>query len=599
VGGGIGLVLSIAKDALAAQQYGIFVSGHNIANVNTEGYSKQNVVQEARRPAPFGGVLLGRGVDTTQVTRSCDQIIENRVFAETSTLHSFQSMENYMIALESMFNENSDASLSNLIGDFWNRWHDVANNPSGAAERIALYEHGKLLASGLNDLDADLFQMDTDLTNAIEAGLERVNEITAEIGKLNTEIVEMETNGSANDLKDQRNLLCSELAEHIDMKIFEQSNGSFTITSAKGIVLVSGNEGYDLELNASGAVEWIGSGGNEVDITDEITKGKLGGFLEMRDEVVAEYKQNLTELTSEFVWALNQQHTQGVGLKLLQAGESVTGTYATSTTLEDLDYGDADDGYVDYSGTFNLWIGDSNGENLDSVTIDLDSGHGVIAEDSTLEELRDSINAQITADADFAGGEVTASVSGNALVLTADADSTFGFSNDSSNILAALGINTFFTGSTAGGIDVNNTIASDKDYIAAAQMDSTTSDFSTGDNTNAQAIADLQYESRAIAEHSYNRDPDIGNDEGEFNGTIEEYYHSLVGALGIRASSVERSASFAQNMLHELRTVREGISSVSLDEEMTQLMQFQHAYAAAAKLLSTSDEMLQTLLASK
>jgi flagellar hook-associated protein 1 FlgK len=173
------------------------------------------------------------------------------------------------------------------------------------------------------------------------------------------------------------------------------------------------------------------------------------------------------------------------------------------------------------------------------------------------------------------------------------------FANDDSSVLAAIGINTFFTGSTAGSIDVNSTLASSKDYIAAAQIDSSTGEFATGDNTNALAIADLQYASRDITEHSYNRDPDIGNTPGMVSGTIEEYYHSLVGALGIKASSVERSVSFSQTMLHELKTMKESISSVSLDEEMTQLMQYQHAYAAAAKLLSTSDEMLQTLLAAK
>jgi len=593
---GIGLVLSIAKDALAAQQYGIYVTGHNIANINTEGYSKQRAVQEAKLPAPFGGVIFGRGVDTTQVIRNSDQIVENRVMQEKSDLYSFKSMENYMITLEAMFNENSESSLSNLIGDFWNRWHDIANNPSGTAERIVLYEYSKLLANELNELDIDLEEVRTDLTRVILAGVERVNEITTEIADLNKKISGMEINGSPNDLMDLRNVLCSELAQYIDIKIFEQSNRNFTIASAKGIVLVGGNDSYDLQLNGT-AVEWVGSGGN-VDITNEISKGNLGGFLEMRDEVVSQHKQNLTELTSEFIWAVNEQHSEGVGLKLFQPSESATGTYTTLTTLEDLDYGAAADGYVDYTGTFSLWVGDANGENLNAVTIDLDSVLGDITAASSLADLRDSINAQI--DATVYADDVTASVSasGDAIVLTAGADDTFGFSDDSSNILAALGINTFFTGSTAGGIDINSTIASDKNYIAAAQIDSATGSFATGDNTNALAIADLQYDSRSISEWSYNRDPAIGNTEGTVTATIEEYYHSLVGTLGIEASRIERSVSFSQTMVHELEIVRDSISSVSLDEEMTQLMQYQHAYAAAAKLLSTSDEMLQTLLTS-
>ncbi len=587
---GIGIVLNIAKDALAAQQYGIYVSGHNIANANTAGYSKQSPVLEARRPVPYAGVLVGRGVDTTKILRTSDQLVENRLIEQKSSLSSFEEMDSYMLVLEGLFNESSGNSLSNMIGEFWNMWHDIADNPSGAPERIALCEHSVMLSEQFNALDSDLFQLDSDLTSAIEAGIERINEITAEIASLNNDIAQLEISSPANDLRDKRNVLASELAEYIDMKIFEQSNGSFTITSAKGVVLVNGNESYDLNLNGS-AVEWQSSGGSAVDITDDISNGKLGGFLDMRDEIVAKYKQDLTELASEFVWAVNEQHSEGVGLKLFQASSSVTGSYTTLTDLDDLAYGSATDSYVDYTGTFSLWIGDADGENLQQVTIDLDDVGDPIDENSTLAELATSINNQITA-AGLTG--VTASVSNGALVLTADATHTFGFSDDTSNILAALGVNTFFTGSTAGGMAVNNVIRTDKDFIAAAQIDSTTSDFATGDNTNALAITDLQYSSRDISEWTYDRIN--GNTEGTSTVTIEEYYHSLVGSLGIKASSISRSKAFNETMVHELSTMRESISSVSLDDEMTQLMLYQQAYAAAAKLIGVSDEMLNTLL---
>ncbi|MGD8757493.1 MAG: flagellar hook-associated protein FlgK, partial [Deltaproteobacteria bacterium] len=217
---GIGMVLSIAKDALAAQQYGINVTGHNIANVNTPGYSRQSPVLEAKQPELYGGVLLGRGVDTTQVLRVSDQVLESRLMQEKSDMFSFKEMESYMQVFEGLFNENSESSLSGLIGDFWNLWHDLANNPSGTPERIALYEHSVLLCQQFNALDGELSQLNTDLTNALGGGIEKINEITAEIARLNNEIAGQEVDGIANDLRDQRNTLASELAEHIDMKIF-------------------------------------------------------------------------------------------------------------------------------------------------------------------------------------------------------------------------------------------------------------------------------------------------------------------------------------------------------------------------------------------
>ncbi|OEU46862.1 MAG: flagellar hook-associated protein FlgK [Desulfobacterales bacterium S7086C20] len=580
--GGIGLLLSIAKDALAAQQYGIYVTGHNIANVNTPGYSKQSAVLEARDPAPFGGVVLGRGVNTTEITRNCDQIIENRVMQGKSDLYSFKGMENYMVALEGLFNENTDKSLSNILGDFWNRWHDIANNPSAVPERIALYEHSKLLSEQLNSFDVDLEQLRTDLTNALDAGVGRVNEITSEIASLNTEIIVMGVDASANDLKDQRNVLCSELAEYIDMKVFQQEHDSFTIVSAKGVVFVDGDTSYDLELDGT-SVKWQGSGGNEVDITDHISKGKLGGFLEMRDEVVAKYKQDLTELASEFIWAVNEQHSKGAGLTTFS---SATGTYsssspgsAVSTSASGLDYYDKVS-----TGTFRVYVYDSTGALANAANVTVTAGA------TTLSNIATAISA--------VDPDITATVNGSGqLAISTTNSHTFAFSNDTSGALAALGINTFFTGSTAGGIDINSTIASDKDYIAAAQIDSTTGSFATGDNTNAQAIADLQYSSMQISEWTYDRIN--GNTEGTTTATIDDYYHSLIGSLGIKASSIKRSSSFSENMVHELETMRDSISSVSLDEEMTQLMQYQHAYSAAAKLFSVADEMMQTLLAQK
>jgi flagellar hook-associated protein 1 FlgK len=587
---GLATVLSIAKDALAAQQYGIQVGGHNIANVNTPGYSKQSPVLEARGPVPLSGLLFGMGVDTTQVMRASDQLIENRLMQQKSSLSSFEEMDSYMLVLEGLFNESSGNSLSNLIGEFWNLWHDIANYPSSASERIALYEHSVMVSEQFNGLDANLFQLDTDLTNAVAAGIGRVNEITAEIANLNNEIAQLEVFAPANDLRDKRNMLASELAEYIEMKIFEQSNGSFTIASAKGVILVDGIESYDLNFNGS-AVEWQSSGGNAVDITDYISNGKLGGFLNMRDEIVGKYKQDLTELASEFIWAGNQQHSQGVGLT---AFSSVTGTYDVSDTAEELGTADSGLDYYDKisDGTFNVWVYDSAGAVVGGaptvIIVDADPGGTTLT----------SISADINAIANISASITT----DNKLQIDAAGGFTFAFSDDTSNVLAALGINTFFTGTTAGGMGVNSVIGSDKDCIAAAQVDSDATSsgygtFATGDNTNALAITDLQYTSRDISEWTYDRLN--GNTEGTTTATIEDYYHSLVGSLGIKASSISRGRAFDEVMVFQLNTMRESISSVSLDEEMTQLMKYQHAFAAAAKLITVSDEMLHTLIATK
>ena len=859
---GIGLVLNIAKDALAAQTYGIEVTGHNISNVSTPGYSRQRAVFESKEPSLFGGVLIGRGVDTTAIERLSDQFIENQIMDRRSDMLSSREMENYMQILEGLFNENSEMSISKMLSDFWNRWQDISNNPSGPTERIALYEHSILLSEQFNTLSADLRQIETDLTNAVSAGIEKVNQITGEIGQLNHQITAMELNQTANDFRDKRNTLVSELSEYIDVKTFEQSDGSLTIITAKGCVLVNSNSSNDLELDGS-VVNWMGSGGGTVDITNYLNQGKIGGWLDVRDDIIAKYKMDLNAVAEEFIWAVNQMHSRGVGLQLFN--ETVTGTYETGSSglLSTLPYGNK----IDYTKDFKMWTYDSGPSSPVPVGIDMEisaanpgyggtfnvanttytievtqggtvnsdaiqfywsetggaSGTATLAAGSTNVVIdgntltftaSDALIAGNTLDMNtVAGGtpspvvmtptgtannisdtytftvtsggiigtdtldiawsnsissgaftltaagttamvdgltlpfvsgrlfaddaftvttdgsgtptanlpsewhwsldsfinqfnrqtsRVTASkTAGNAVIFSPDtsgsgreltnfnynggvsasnttitvnnydaltlsglsfqlqrtgldtwtinndpgygaalipaggdddgfgidldgngsADMTlsfagtvtangyvefdmapaagnysFAFSDDEaqdSGLMAALGINTFFDGNSAGSIAVN-TVLSDKDYIAAARIEADTGNFASGNNNNAMAVSDLQFTSMDISQWTCDRIE--GDTEGSVTATIEDYYHAMVGSIGIKSSSISRSRAFNEMMVNKLDGIRDSISAVSLDEEMTNLIKFQHAYSAAARLISISDEMLSTLL---
>ncbi len=578
---GIGMVLNIAANALNAQQNGISVTAHNIANVNTEGYTRQRPVLDARQPEVYGGLVMGRGVEVDTVAQYSDQLIENRLNQEKSNMSSTSEMEKYMQVLEGLFNENSDTSISTMLSDFWNGWYDISNNPTGTSERILLYEQSSLIAEQFNTLASDLTQIKTDLTNAVNTGLETINDLTNQIAQLNDQIVGMEVNGTANDFRDKRNALVSKLNEYLDIKSFEQSNGSLTIVSAKGSTLVQGNSNYELEMNGERVV-WQNSGGSDVDITDYISNGKLGGWLDARDEVVGKYQLDLDALAKEFIWSVNQQHSQGVGL---EGFSSVTGNFVVSDTAEEL--GTIDSGLDFYDkitdGTFNLWVYDSSGAvvggSATSITIDADTGGTVLT------DLRDAISA---------ASNITATITTDGqLKIDADSGYTFAFSDDTSNVLSALGINTFFTGSDAAGMGVNDVIALNKNNIAAAQVSSDGS-IASGNNANALAVTDLQNTSLSISQWTCDRIN--GNIEGSFTSTIEGYYHSMVGSIGIASASVSRDRSFSELMVNELGNIRDSISAVSLDEEMTNLIAYQHAYAAAAKLISVSDEMLRTLL---
>lgn len=584
----LGLVFDIAKDALSAQRYGLDVTAHNIANVNTPGYSRQSPVYEAKLPFPYGGLLFGRGVDTSTVMRTSDQFVENRLMQQQSGLLNSTEMESYMKVLEGIFNENSQTSISNLMSGFWNLWQDITNNPSGSSERTALYEYSVQLSEQLNLLDTEMNQFEIDLTNAISAGIGKINQITGEIAEINQQIPGMEAGSIANDLRDKRNDLLSELSGYIDTKSFEQENGSLTVVTARGCVLVSGNSSYDLTLGGTNGnrVEWQGSDGNNTDLTGYIGNGKLGGWLDMRDQILAKYKLDLDAFAKEFAWSVNLQHSQGIGLAALS---TVTGTYAVTNTGEEL--GTVDSG-LDYQakitdGSFKLWIYDSStgavvGVGATTITIDADPGGTTL----------NGLSAAIDAVANI-GASITPE---NTLKIDAGSGFTFAFSDDTSNVLASLGINTFFSGSSAGNIAVNDRIGSDINAIAAARV-SSDGLFAAGDNRNAIAVSDIQYASQSISRWTCDRIN--GNTEGVITTSLEDYYHSMVGSIGITSAGISRNKSFNEVMVSKLSNIRDGISAVSLDEEMTNLIKFQQAYAAAAKLIGTADEMLNTLLSVK
>jgi flagellar hook-associated protein FlgK len=575
---GIGLVLNIAKDALLSQQYAIDVTGHNIANVHTEGYSRQRIDLETKDPSVYAGLLFGRGVDIGSITRVADSFIEARMSERESDTASLEAAENYMAVMEGIFNETSENGLSAHMAAFWNAWHDLSNNPSGDSERAMLHERSVMLAEAFNALRTNLDEFVIDLNRSIVSSVEKINEITGTIADVNNQIVGMEVEKVANDLRDKRTTLLNELSQYVDNKRFEQDNGAITVIVGKGQVLVLGSESYDMSVDGAG-LKLEASGDSTVDLTDSIKGGKLGGWLDMRDEIIPKYQADLDALAKSFIGEVNKIHSQGVGLSFFDS--AITGTYATDATgqLNTLDFGNE----IDDTKDLTIWVNDNNGT-ADPIDDVLNSVLVTFAAGDTITDLVNQINA--------AGIGITASGI-TELTLTPDsADYTYGFSDDNSNILVALGINTFFQGDDATSIAVNSVIAN-TDNIAAAKVDAT-GDFAVGDNSNALDMADLQYIEVSIQRWTYSRGSSPTSQV--VSSTLEDYYHTLVSSIGIKSESIMRGKEFSQSILDKLTEVRNSISGVSLDEEMTNLIKFQHAYTAAAKLISVSDELLGRLI---
>jgi flagellar hook-associated protein 1 FlgK len=582
----VGLVLNVAKEALLAQRGALDVISHNIANVNTPGYSKQIPILSAIEGSPYAGKIFGRGVNLDEVLRNTDSFVETRLRDRQSDLSSTQEKEIYMSTIEGLFGENTENGLSTQLVDFWNAWYDLSNNPSGMPEREIITERGALLSQAFQSLSTDLTKMQQEIDHTLSATLDTINGLTEKIADLNGQIVSMQVSGEANDLMDKRNEYVKQLSEYLDVKAYEGEDGNMTVSTGRGYLLVSKTDHYQLSMNGD-QIQWESSGGGSVPITDTIAGGKLGGWLDVRDQIIPKYQADMDEMAKAIIWQVNQAHSQGVGLN---GFSSVTSTALVTNPAEEV--GTAASGLSFYDkvqdGSFKIWLYDSSGALVGgtSTTIPID------ADGTTLNALAADLT---TIDTDLGAANVFSATvnASNKLVLTASNGYTFAFSGDTSNVLAALGINTFFTGDSAATIDVNPVLDRNSDLIAAGRVGSN-GEIAAGDNTNALALSNLQYQSAIIRRWTYARGETAT--ASNVNGTIGAYLSSFESSIGIASQSAQRLTEFNQSIFNTLSQARDSVSAVSLDEEMTNLIKYQHAYTAAAKLVTTSDQMLTDLI---
>ena len=568
---GISNILQIANKALLAEQLGVEVTGHNIANVNTEGYSRQRVdlVTAISVPSYYGP--LGTGVEVQGIERAFDPFITARLNEKNSVLSNYQTRSDALQQVAAFFNETQDGGLNELFSQFFAAWNDLADNPTGAGERQALLYQSLTLSDAFNSRANQLVQERTSLLQQIGPTIEEINGHTARIAQLTREIVASEANGqNANDLRDQRQLEISRLSELIGVQTYTTGDGTISVALPNGLPLVQGVLSFDLtyQISPADTVEliWQGPGGTtEVINTSTFSGGKLTALIQTRDEVIPRYQQELDQLAQDLIIAVNDQHSQGVGLELFS---QTKGTYQVSDPAvamsASLPLGDQI-----VNGTLQISV-DRDGEPLVMDTIAIDPS-------LSLNDLVASINTHPVLST-----YLTASVEDNSLkIFTNLASDTFGFAGDDSHVLTALGVNTYFTGDKAYTLGVNAWVLNDPDLVAAGQIDATGA-HAVGDNRNALALADLE-------------DAPVGPD----SLTLGETYERLVMSLGLEAQEAGNQETFYQGLVEQLTQMRDAVSGVSLDEEMTNLVKFQRAYQAAARLVTVADELYQTLLSLK
>lgn len=555
--------LQVGRSAIVASQAAIQVAGNNMANAATEGYARRSVHFVPVRGEQVGrNIFVGRGVDLSSVRREVDTALQSRYRDALSQEHAALMDQRFLTAIETIQNELTDNDLSSLLSAFFNSFSEVANNPEDGAVRSLAIEQGAALAQQVQSMRTNLSDVRTEVDRALGASISEANRLLDRIAEVNREIALAESGGAeASALRDQRDVLINDLSELVDIDVVEQSNGSADIfIDSIPVVLSAESRGIELRKESDAGESLVTIRLKADGTLLNPTQGEIGGLMRQREETVQPSIDDLDQFTSQLIFQVNRLHAQGQGRNGLT---SVAGTYFVRDTTANLNSTDADLPFDVANGSFVLHVTNTETGTRESFQINVNGNA------DSLDDLVSRINTGVAVP------NVTAGINAQgALTLDAAGGYAISFSDDSSGALAALGINTYFTGSDATDIGVNQAIMDDHNLLAIG------ADHVGGSNGTALAIADLQDERiEALGDRS-----------------LREFWQNSVSSLAVRVDSANEEVETNKLVRENLDAQIQGVSGVSLDEESISLLTYQRQFQAAARFISVIDEAMQTLL---
>ena len=622
--------IEMGKRSLVAHTQAMNVTGQNLNNLNTEGYSRQKIELQTFSPLYIPGLnrentpgQIGQGVEVATVRRIRDQLVDNRIISSSKDFGYFDMKNKYLHQMQLVYAEPSvynDPMMYNTLrrgfDEFMNAWSDVANNPEEKSARTVLVEKANILTNSVQHH----FQQMTDIRNnvnmEIEEKVKEVNDLAMKIANLNDRILRSEAVGdNPNDLYDKRDLFIDRLSKIADVNVSrEDSNELVLYIGSK--MLVQGGEYEQLRMIPDSA----NRGYNDIYWADgemvQFRGGELAGLVDLRDVDLYEEQKKINSFAVNVTDLVNEIHRDGFGLNGT-TGNSFFIEYPYTTDASgnfDADRDGADDSTYLFkiSGTNKVELTDKIGirgeMNINGVNIEYtetDTLQNVI---NKINEAGAGVNAFVNAQgklslkADyFTDGEtpdfVLRHVEDSGMFLTgyagilqqSGADGAF----DSSNVGEVAKLRADSVWSIAPLTDpavymaVDSKIKKDVNYIAAAGGVDTTGDGiknisnGSGDSSNALRISSLK-ENHVMVGMSM---------------TFSQYFENLVADVGSRAREAESGFKVQETMMNNLENLRKSVSAVNLDEEFANLIKFQHGYNATAKFVSEMDKMLETLIA--
>lgn len=554
-------LLTTGVSALNTSQTSLATVGHNISNVNTEGFSRQRVNQ-VTLPANFeGSYYVGSGVTVGGIERLYDEFLATQVRTFTSQQAQYDAFGKVSSQVDNILG-SSTLSLASGLQAFFNAANGVANEPTSIAARQVLISQGESLANRFTTLDSQLSQIDDQLDSGLGATLEEINVLTKGIAELNVVIIEASsTPGSRpNDLLDQRDQLINRLSEFVTVNTVEEDTGAVSVFVGNGQALVVGTTQVDLNIIPDNTTNppraGIGYGAGGIDVTAQITGGSLGGALQVRGDVIDSARSELDALAQSLIDSVNTIQQQGITLDA-NLGTNFFGPVPPST--EPVTAG--------------------------SIFVALTDPRDVAA----------AFPASVTTDVNATGTATLEIESINATppltlpLFSTGADITFTYNAVTNEYTVTDGTNST-TIAYDPSVDSGKSVSLSPPFVeltiklsgVPADTDQFTIGNNTalGDNRNALALANLQTQ-KVLA-----------------GGTqsLADAYDILITDVATRSNRAGINREAQQGLLDQAKSRFDSVSGVNLDEEAANLLRYQQAYQAASQIITVSNTIFNSLL---
>jgi flagellar hook-associated protein 1 FlgK len=571
--------LSTALTGLQAVQTALQNASNNISNSNTDGYTRKSV-----EPIPIVVAGLGAGVDTSDISRNVNETLVRELRSQSTSLGFLRTDDEFFARMQDLFGSlASGTSLTARITELASAMENYATGPEDAGLAQAVVQAAQTMTRQFNTTALEIQKMRTDADQSITSALGVVNLRLKEIAELNIQIAREQATGRPTaNLEDQRDIAVSAVAEYFSFSTFKRSSGELVLVTEGGRVLVddqaptlthSAAAGLSVSATYPGAIDGIQLDG--VDITTEIKGGKVGALIKMRDTTLPNLNAELDTLANTVFTQINAVHNDGAAFP---PPNTLNGTRAVAG-------GDAFAG----TGTTRIAITDANGD-LVAAPVELD-----LALFGTVGALVAAINGALGADgtAAIVGGvlQIDAAVSTNGVAINENdtAVGTQAFSH-------YFGLNDFFIGDAS--VSLSPNIAVRADILTTPELTSHTelsataaiagdTAITTGGIAVAQRLAATFQNTIAFA---------ASGELGGTNTTMGDYASRILSFNATQADEAANQMEFKTVLHADIKFRAESFSGVNVDEEMADLITLQNSFAAVARVITVTQEMMDTLI---